>query len=115
MAPPTQQLYAFFGGVPRRLPAGDSDTAVEAREAISRTLAELNAHMLGREPDHRVPVDIDEMTAKILERMDRYSTAEWERGRPSNLEAAQQAMATIAGLLRPGGDSSVDDDAEDDD
>ena len=115
MAPPTQQLYAFFGGVPRRLPAGDTDAAVEARDAISRTLAELNAHMLGREADHRVPVDIDEITEKILERMDRYSTADWERGRPSNLRAAQAAMATIAALLRPGGGSSVDDEDEDDD
>lgn len=113
MAPPTQQLYAFFGGVPRRLPGGDSDAAVGARASISRTLAELHAHMLGREVDHRVPVDIDEVTAKILDRMDRYSTADWERGQPSNLDASRQAMATIAALLRPGG-GSADDDEEDD-
>lgn len=115
MTPPTHQLYAFFGGVPRRLPRGDSEAAAEARSSISRTLAELNAHMLGREADHRVPVDIDEITAQILDRMDRYTTADWNRGRPSNLEAAQGAMATIAQLLRPGGGSTADDEDDEDD
>lgn len=115
MASPTHQVYAFFGGVPRRLPGGDSDAAVEARESIARTLAELNAHMLGREVDHRVGVDIDEITAQILDRMDRYTTADWDRGRPSNLLAAQRAMGTIAGLLRPGGGSTTDDEDGDPD
>lgn len=114
MAPPTQQLYAFFGGVPRRVPGGDSDAAVEARTAIARTLAELNAHMLGRDVDHRVPVDIDEITTQILERMRRYTTADWERGRPSNVRAAQQAMDAIARRLRPGGGSSLDDEDDED-
>ena len=113
MAPLTQQLYAFFGGVHRRVPTGDADHAIEAREVIARALAALNAHMLGREVDHRVPVDIEAMATQITERMNRFTTADWNRGRPSNLEAAQEAMTTIAGHLRPGGGSSVDD--EDDD
>ncbi|MEM7286570.1 MAG: hypothetical protein AAF480_09485 [Actinomycetota bacterium] len=116
MPPRTQQLYAFFGGVPRRLPNGGSDAAVEARAEIARTLAELDAHMLGREADHRVPVDIDVVVARILDRMDRYTTADWDRGRPSNLEYSEEAMTTIAAHLRPGGGSTVDDEdaAEDD-
>lgn len=112
MAPLTLQLYAFFGGVPRRVPTGDGDDVVEARAAIGRTLGELNAHMLGREFDHRVPVDIDDITAQILARMDRYTTADWERGKPSNLAAARRAMDLIAVLLRPGGSSSIDDDED---
>ena len=115
MTPPTHTLRAFFGGLPGRVPKGDGDDAVAAREAISRSLAELNAHMLGREADHRVPVDIDAITEQILDRMKRYTTADWNRGNPPNLAAARSAMDTIAAQLRSGGDRAwADLDADDD-
>ena len=112
MASPTHQVYAFLGGVPRRLPVGNSDAAIEARAAIDRELAELDATMLGRVADHRVPVDTNAIIERILERMDRYSTADWDRGSPSNLEAAQTAMSRILPHLRDGGGSTADDDED---
>ena len=55
---------------------------------------------LGREPDLRVPVDIEEMSATVADRFERFSSADWARGNPSHLDAARQALAEILAELR---------------
>lgn len=103
-------LVAFYRGLPRRVPRGSDDEQVAARRAIEQQLATVNALTLGREPDLRVPVDIEEMAETVADRFDRFSSADWARGNPSNLDAARNALAEILAELRT---FDLDDEDED--
>ncbi len=105
-----ERLEAFIRGVPRRVPAGSNDTAVAARTAIEGHLAELNAAMLGRDVDHRVPVDLDAMVLQVADRMDRYTSADWSRN--DFLSFARQIADELAAVLQ--GFPAQDDDEDDD-
>ena len=103
-------LVTFYRGLPRRVPRGSSEAQVAARQVIEQQLATANAVTLGREPDLRVPVDIEEMSATLADRFDRFSSADWARGNPSNLDAARNALAEILAELRTfDGDEAEDD------
>lgn len=93
-------LVAFYRGLPRRVPRGNSDERVAARRVIEQQLTTVNAVTLGREPDLRVPVDIEEMSATIADRFDRFSSTDWARGNPSYLDAARNGLAEILAELR---------------
>lgn len=93
-------LVAFYRGLPRRIPRGASDDLVAARRSIEEQLATVNATTLGREPDLRVPVDIEDMADMIADRFSRFSSADWARGNPSNLEIARNGLAEILAELR---------------
>ena len=104
-------LVAFFRGLPRRVPGGSGDEQVAARRAIEEQLATINAVTLGREPDLRVPVDIEELSTTVADRLDRFSSADWARGKPSHLDSARNALAEILAELRT---FELDDEDEDD-
>lgn len=93
-------LVAFYRGLPRRVPGGSGDEQIAARRVIEEQLATVNAVTLGREPDLRVPVDIDEMSETVADRLDRFTSADWARGKPSYLDTARQALAEILAELR---------------
>lgn len=105
-------LVTFYRGLPRRVPGGNTDEQVAARRVIEQQLSTLNAVTLGREPDLRVPVDIDELSATVADRLDRFTSADWARGNPSYLDAARNALAEILAELRT---FDLDDEDEDDD
>ncbi|MEM7286569.1 MAG: hypothetical protein AAF480_09480 [Actinomycetota bacterium] len=105
-------LVAFYRGLPRRVPSGNDEEQVAARRSIERQLATVNAITLGREPDLRVPVDIEEMSTTVADRLDRFTSADWARGNPSYLDAARTALAEILAELRA---FELDDEDEDDD
>ena len=107
-------LVTFYRGLHRRVPRGNSEDQVAARRVIEQQLATANAVTLGREPDLRVPVDIEEMSATLADRFDRFTSADWARGNPSNLDAARNALAEILAELRPfDGDEDGDEDEDD--
>ncbi len=89
-------LAAFFEGLPRRLPKGTGELAVAVRTSVKSRLAELNAEMLGREVDHRVPVDIDAMTQMICSRIARFGSIEWAR----HGDTVRQAIGGLSADLR---------------
>jgi len=106
---------AFFRGLPARTPKGNGDEAVAVRAALEARLAELNAHMLGREADTRVAVDIEEMSLQISERMDRYTSSEWDQF----TDPIRQSVGEISADLRSvdpdtGSDNDPDNDPDDD-
>ena len=111
---PIEALEAFYRGLPDRIPAGSDDAAIGARRAIERSLTELNAAMLGRDPDHRVPVDIDAIVAQITDRMHRYRSSDWERasGTGSLLDHARALVGEISADLR---ETATDEDWPSDD
>lgn len=100
------RIEAFFRGLHRRVPRGDSDASVAARRAIEHDLGALNARMLGRDHDARVPVDIDAMAIQIADRMDRYSSADWKRN--NVVGHARAAVDRIAAAVRTGSSGEVD-------
>ena len=105
-------ITTFFRSLPRRVPPGTAqDDRAQARERILFFVAELNALMLGREVDPRVPVDLDAMSKMIADRSERYSSDDWSvvyDGR-TKLEHAKGAIAAISAELRGAGDSDWDD------
>lgn len=103
------RIEAFVRGLPRRLPRGSDDASVAARARIETELAGLNAHMLGRELDPRVPVDLDAMVDQVADRMARYTSADWSRN--ATLTAAESACDAMAEALRS---APVVDDEDDD-
>lgn len=108
----TQRIEAFVRGLPRRIPRGDDEDSVAVRRATEGRLAELNAQMLGRDHDARVPVDLDEMVATVADRMDRYTSADWSRN--DVLARARAMVGEIAADLRSvaPADQDEDDDEE---
>lgn len=106
-------LVAFYRGLPRRVPGGSSDEQLAARKAIEEQLATVNAVTLGREPDLRVPVDIEEMSTTVADRLDRFSSADWARGNPTYLDSARSALAEILAELRTFELDDEDDEADD--
>jgi hypothetical protein len=107
----TQRIEAFVRGLPRRVPQGDDDDSAAVRQATEGRLAELNAQMLGRDYDARVPVDLDEMVATVADRMDRYTSADWSRN--NVLERARTMVGEIAADLHRVAAPEDDDDRDD--
>ena len=103
-------LVSFYRGLPRRVPQGSSDEQVAARTAIEQQLALINAVTLGREPDLRVPVDIEDMTATVADRFERFSSADWARGNPTYLDVARAGVGEILAEIRA---FDLDDEDED--
>ncbi len=110
-----QDLVTFFRGLPRRVPGGSGDEQVAARENIEQHLSVLNAHTLGREPDLRVPVDVEEISAQLADRLGRFSSADWGRGSPTLLDASRQSLAEILFQIRLAKGEADDADPDEDD
>lgn len=105
-------ITTFFRSLPGRTPP---ETATEeraaARERILFLTAELNALMLARPVDPRVPHDLDALSTMIADRSARYTSEDWSAaydGR-SKLEHARGAVVAISAELRGAGDDSWDD------
>jgi hypothetical protein len=98
----TEAIEAFFRGLHRRVPRSEGAEAVQARRRIAERLATLNAQMLGRQVDHRVPVDIDAMALTIAERVDRYGSEDWNRVADGSalIELVRQTVGEISADLR---------------
>ncbi len=115
----TAAIEAFFRGLHRRVPRPESAEAVQARSRIAERLATLNAQMLGRQVDHRVPVDIDAMASTIADRVDRYGSVDWNRVADGSalIELARRTVGEISADLHEaepaGGPASVDDGEDD--
>lgn len=96
-------ITTFFRSLPGRVPPGSAEgERAEARARIGFFAAELNALMLGREHDVRVPADIEALSAMIADRAERYTSEDWSTvvdGR-SKLEHARGAVAAISAELR---------------
>ena len=107
-------LVSFFRGLPRRLPAGSSEEHVEARNSVEDRLAVLNAHTLRRDADLRVPVDVEDITGQLADRLERFSSADWATGSPSMLDAARQTLAEILADIRSATGEIVAEESSDD-
>lgn len=93
----------FFRSLPRRVPPETAtDERAAARERIAFYAAELNAIMLGRALDQRVPRDVEALSETIADRSARYTSDDWataHEGR-SKLDHARGAVAAISAELR---------------
>ena len=98
----------FFDQLPDRLPGGPN--AQEALERIGRATARLNAVMLGRELDERVPRDIEALSDQVASRARRYTSDDWSRtyAGESVLDWARELIALISSDLRGQGDDEDD-------
>lgn len=107
-------ITTFFRSLPSRTPPESAkDERGAARERILFLAAELNALMLGRPHDTRVPADLERLSAMIADRSERYTSADWSTvydGR-SKLEHARGAVAAISAELRGVAPDDWDDDA----
>jgi hypothetical protein len=108
-------LVAFYRRLPPRIPSGSSDGHAAARGSVGDRLAVLNAHTLGRDADLRVPIDVEEITAQLADRLARFSSADWAGGNPTMLDAARQTLGEILADIREATDDAGtgDDDPED--
>ena len=104
---PITRIEAFFRGLHRRVPRGGDDASQAVRGRIEKQLGRLNATMLGRDFDERVPVDIDDMALTIADRMARYTSGDWSRN--NVIDHARAAVDAIAVDLRG---SATDDDVD---
>ncbi len=98
----------FFDQLPGRLPSGAG--ADDALERIGLATARLNAVMLGRELDDRVPRDIEALSGQVAARARRYSSDDWSRlyAGESILDRARELIALMSGDLRGQGDDEDD-------
>lgn len=95
-------VVSFYRGLPARMPGGSSDEAVAAREAVADHLGRLNAATLDRDHDPRVAVDIDEMSATLGNRFERFTSTDWATHRHGmeTIDLARQTLAEIRLALR---------------
>ena len=105
-------ITTFFRSLPGRTPPETAtEDRAEAREKILFFTAELNALMLGRPVDPRVPPDLEALSTMIADRSARYTSEDWSAvydGR-SRLEHARGAVVAISAALRGAGDNGWDD------
>lgn len=96
------QLETFFRGLPSRLPGAATDDGAAALEAIGLRVAQLNAAMLGRELDTRLPRDPATLATGIADRMARWTSPDWSRpaGSATVLDLARSTVGEVSADLR---------------